>query len=64
MYFDGLKQEAARTKKLNNEKYDAYLESKKFKKTYPEEYKRLVDEALTKTAERQSEQSNSFNLWG
>jgi hypothetical protein len=63
MYFDGCTQKAARNKKLNNESYDAYLQSSRFKKKYPEDYKKMVDEAMTKTAEKQAEQTNSFNLW-
>jgi SAM-dependent methyltransferase len=63
MYFDGCTQKAARNKKLNNESYDAYLQSSRFKKKYPEDYKKIVDEAMTKTAEKQAEQANSFNLW-
>jgi SAM-dependent methyltransferase len=63
MYFDGCIQKAARNKKLNNESYDAYLQSSRFKKKYPEDYKKMVDEAMTKTAEKQAEQTNSFNLW-
>lgn len=35
MYFDGLKQKAARNRKLNDEKYDAYTDSSRFKKKYP-----------------------------
>jgi SAM-dependent methyltransferase len=64
MYFDGCTQKAARNKRLNNEDYDAYLMSDRFKKKYPEDYKKMVDENTTKTAEKQSEQSNTFNLWG
>jgi SAM-dependent methyltransferase len=64
VYFDGCIQKAARNKKLNNESYDAYLQSSRFKKKYPEDYKRIVDENTTETAEKQSEQSNTFNLWG
>jgi SAM-dependent methyltransferase len=64
MYFDGLKQKAARNKKLNNESYDAYLMSDRFKKKYPTEYEKAVGKAYVKTAEKQSEQSNAFNLWG
>lgn len=63
MYYDGCTQKAARQKKLDNEKYDAYLESKKFKKKYPEEYNKILDEVMTKSAEKQAEQSNTFNLW-
>ena len=63
MYYDGCTQKAARQKKLDNEKYDAYLESKKFKKKYPEEYRKILDEVMTKAAEKQAEQSNTFNLW-
>jgi SAM-dependent methyltransferase len=63
MYYDGCTQKAARNKKLNNESYDAYLQSSRFKKKYPEDYKKIVDEAMTKTAEKQAEQTNSFNLW-
>lgn len=64
MYFDGCTQKAARNKRLNNEDYDAYLMSDRFKKKYPEDYKKMVDENTTETAEKQSEQSNTFNLWG
>lgn len=64
MYYDGCTQKAARNKRLNNEDYDAYLMSDRFKKKYPEDYKKMVDENTTKTAEKQSEQSNTFNLWG
>ena len=64
LYFDGCTQKAARNKRLNNEDYDAYLMSDRFKKKYPEDYKKMVDENTTKTAEKQSEQSNAFNLWG
>jgi SAM-dependent methyltransferase len=64
MYFDGCTQKAARNKRLNNEDYDAYLMSDRFKKKYPEDYKKMVDDNTTKTAEKQSEQSNTFNLWG
>lgn len=63
MYYDGCTQKAARNKKLNNESYDAYLQSNRFKKRYPEDYKKIVDEAMAKTAEKQAEQTNSFNLW-
>lgn len=63
MYFDGCTQKAARNKKLNNESYDAYLQSSRFKKKYPEDYKRMVAEVMAKTAEKQAEQTNSFNLW-
>ena len=63
MYYDGCIQKAARQKKLDNEKYDAYTMSTKFKKKYPGEYKKLLDEAMAKAAEKQAEQSNTFNLW-
>lgn len=63
MYFDGCTQKAARNKRLNNESYDAYLMSDRFKKAHPTEYKEMLDKAQAKTAERQAEQTNSFNLW-
>ena len=34
-----------------------------FKKKYPEEYNKILDEVMTKSAEKQAEQSNTFNLW-
>jgi SAM-dependent methyltransferase len=64
MYFDGCTQKAARNKRLNNEDYDAYLMSDRFKKKYPTEYKEMLEKTMIKTAEKQSEQSNTFNLWG
>ena len=63
MYFDGCTQKAARNKRLNNEDYDAYLMSDRFKKTHPTEYKEMLGKAMAKTAEKQAEQTNSFNLW-
>jgi SAM-dependent methyltransferase len=61
MYFDGLKQEAAKKRKLDDEKYDAYTMSKIFKTKYPEIYKlkdKAKDIALYK---KQAEENNGFD---
>ena len=61
MYFDGLKQEAAKKRKLDDEKYDAYTMSKAFKTKYPEIYKlkdKAKDIALYK---KQAEENNGFD---
>ena len=62
MYFDGCTQKAARNKKLNNESYDAYLQSSRFKKKYPELYKEALSLNLKTTKKKQAEATGSFDL--
>ena len=63
MYFDGLKQTAARNKKLNNEHYNAYTGSEHFKRKHPDLYSEYTNKDFVRTADRQVEQSNTYNLW-
>ena len=63
MYFDGCTQKAARNKKLNNESYDAYLQSSRFKKKYPELYKEALSLNLKTTQKKQAEATGSFDLF-
>ena len=49
MYYDGCTQKAARNKKLNNESYDAYTMSTRFKQKYPELYKEALSLNLKTT---------------
>ena len=63
MYFDGCAQKAARNKKLNNESYDAYLQSSRFKKKYPELYKEALSLNLKTTQKKQAEATGSFDLF-
>ena len=64
MYFDGKTQPAARNKKLNNESYDAYLQSNRFKKKYPELYKEELSLNLNTIQKKQAEATGSFDLFG
>lgn len=63
MYFDGKTQPAARNKKLNNESYNAYLQSNSFKKKYPELYKEALSLNLKTTQKKQAEATGSFDLF-
>ena len=63
MYFDGCAQKAARNKKLNNESYDAYLQSSRFKKKYPELYKEALSLNLKTTQKKQAEATGRFDLF-
>ena len=63
MYFDGCTQKAARNKKLNNESYDAYLQSSRFKQKYPELYKEALSLNLKTTQKKQAEATGSFDLF-
>ena len=63
MYFDGCTQKAARNKKLNNESYDAYTMSSRFKKKYPELYKEALSLNLKTTQKKQAEATGSFDLF-
>ena len=63
MYYDGCTQKAARNKKLNNESYDAYLQSSRFKKKYPELYKEELSLNLKTTQKKQAEATGSFDLF-
>ena len=63
MYYDGCTQKAARNKKLNNESYDAYLQSSRFKKKYPELYKEALSLNLKTTQKKQAEATGSFDLF-
>ena len=63
MYFDGCTQKAARNKKLNNESYDAYLQSSRFKKKYPELYKEALSLNLKTAQKKQVEATGSFDLF-
>lgn len=63
MYYDGCTQKAARNKKLNNESYDAYLQSSRFKKKYPELYKEALSLNLKTTQKKQVEATGSFDLF-
>ena len=62
MYYDGLKQPAARQKKLNDEKYDAYT-SGAFTKKYPAKYKEAVDENQSSVDNKNSKNFNTEILW-
>lgn len=64
MYFDGKTQPAARNKKLNNESYNAYLQSNSFKKKYPELYKEELSLNLNTIQKKQAEATGSFDLFG
>lgn len=64
MYFDGKTQPAARNKKLNNESYDAYLQSSRFKKKYPELYEEELSLNLNTIQKKQAEATGSFDLFG
>ena len=63
MYYDGCTQKAARNKKLNNESYDAYLQSSRFKKKYPELYKEALSLNLKTAQKKQAEATGSFDLF-
>ena len=63
MYFDGCAQKAARNKKLNNESYDAYTMSTRFKQKYPELYKEALSLNLKTTQKKQAEAAGSFDLF-
>ena len=63
MYYDGCTQKAARNKKLNNESYDAYLQSSRFKKKYPELYKEALSLNLKTAQKKQVEATGSFDLF-
>lgn len=60
MYFDGLKQEAARKRKLEDENYNPYLDSKRFRNRYPE----LHEKAESENYSKQKEELGGFSLWG
>ena len=64
MYFDGKTQPAARNKKLNNESYNAYLQSSRFKKKYPELYEEELSLNLNTIQKKQAEATGSFDLFG
>lgn len=64
MYFDGKTQPAARNKKLNNESYNAYLQSSRFKKKYPELYKEELSLNLNTIQKKQAEATGNFDLFG
>lgn len=64
MYFDGKTQPAARNKKLNNESYNAYLQSNSFKKKYPELYEEELSLNLNTIQKKQAEATGSFDLFG
>lgn len=64
MYFDGKTQPAARNKKLNNESYDAYLQSSRFKKKYPELYEEELSLNLNTIQKKQAEATGGFDLFG
>lgn len=64
MYFDGKTQPAARNKKLNNESYNAYLQSNSFKKRYPELYEEELSLNLNTIQKKQAEATGSFDLFG
>lgn len=64
MYFDGKTQHAARNKKLNNESYNAYLQSSRFKKKYPELYEEELSLNLNTIQKKQVEATGSFDLFG
>lgn len=64
MYFDGCTQKSARNKKLNNESYDAYLQSSRFKKKYPELYEEELSLNLNTIQKKQAEATGSFDLFG
>ena len=51
MYFDGLKQEAARKRKLDDEKYDAFIDSKAFAKKYKDIHDQKFSQSLSRQAE-------------
>ena len=63
MYYDGCTQKAARNKKLNNESYDAYIMSTRFKQKYPELYKEALSLNLKTTQKKQAEATGSFDLF-
>lgn len=63
MYFDGKTQPAARNKKLNNESYNAYLQSSRFKKKYPELYEEELSLNLNTIQKKQAEATGSFDLF-
>ena len=63
MYYDGCTQKAARNKKLNNESYDAYTMSTRFKQKYPELYKEALSLNLKTTQKKQAEATGSFDLF-
>lgn len=56
MYFDGLKQKAARNKKLDNESYDAYIDSSRFKKKYPADSALIEANDYTNKQKRMAEE--------
>lgn len=64
MYFDGKTQPAARNKKLNNESYNAYLQSSRFKKKYPKLYEEELSLNLNTIQKKQAEATGSFDLFG
>ena len=63
MYYDGCTQKAARNKKLNNESYDAYTMSTRFKQKYPELYNEALSLNLKTTQKKQAEATGSFDLF-
>ena len=63
MYYDGCTQNAARKRKLENSSYDAYLQSSRFKKKYPELYKEALSLNLKTTQKKQAEATGSFDLF-
>ena len=63
MYFDGKTQPAARKRKLENVSYDAYTMSNAFKHKYPDLYREELNLKEDSTAQRNAEQSNTYNLW-
>ena len=66
MYFDSIDskaQPAVRKRKLEDSSYDAYLQSSRFKKKYPELYKEALSLNLKTTQKKQAEATGSFDLF-
>lgn len=56
MYFNSCTQKAARNRKLNDEKYDAYIDSSRFKKKYPADSKLIEANDYTNNQKRMAEE--------
>lgn len=56
MYFNGCTQKAARNRKLNDEKYDAYIDSSRFKKKYPADSELIEANDYTNKQKRMAEE--------
>ena len=60
LYFDNLKRPADRKKKLDNENYNAYIDSKAFAKKYPD----IQDKKYSEYFANQAKNSGCYSLFG